>query len=309
MIPAQPRTVIDSSGITLETAEIVPGASIHASASPPHTHPFYELALAMRGSAIYQFRHRRIALVPGDLLLLPPELPHLCHPQNDILLYLCHFESWAVPDKILLSGSPEPDGAAQQRLHILDAFSELPDQQTEEWLHLNKAECEHFHALFRALLMEQQNQPFHFEQMKRLHLQEILILFQRMQYQQSALGQAHVSWKKSLVETVLTQIEADLSKGVDFEAISRQQGITLSYFREIFKEITGLTPVHYLNQARIMRALELLQTGDLSIAETGQAVGIDDANYFSRLFKKVTGYPPRYFKGIADSADKHSLLP
>lgn len=61
-----------------------------------------------------------------------------------------------------------------------------------------------------------------------------------------------------------------------------------------------MSPTDYLNHVRISRALELLQVTSLSIAEIASRVGIYDANYFSRLFKKVTGYPPRYFKSIPD---------
>ena len=59
-----------------------------------------------------------------------------------------------------------------------------------------------------------------------------------------------------------------------------------------------MPPTDYLNRVRILRALELLQTSDAPVAAIGRKVGIYDANYFSRLFKKVTGYPPRSFKSI-----------
>lgn len=52
----------------------------------------------------------------------------------------------------------------------------------------------------------------------------------------------------------------------------------------------------------MLRALELLQTTELSVSEIAVQVGIYDANYFSRLFKKVTGYPPRYFKAISKNS-------
>ena len=101
-----------------------------------------------------------------------------------------------------------------------------------------------------------------------------------------------------MINTVLAEIDRDLSQDIDFEGIAHSHGITLSYFRTIFKEATGMPPTDYLNRVRILRALELLQTSDAPVAEIGRKVGIYDANYFSRLFKKVTGYPPRYFKSI-----------
>lgn len=66
----------------------------------------------------------------------------------------------------------------------------------------------------------------------------------------------------------------------------------------IFKSHTGLSPLEYLNRVRILRALELLQTTHHSIADIAEQVGIHDPNYFTRIFKKLIGYPPSYFKSI-----------
>lgn len=107
-----------------------------------------------------------------------------------------------------------------------------------------------------------------------------------------------------MVGEVLTQIDQNLAQGIDFEAIAHSKGVTLSYFRTIFKEITGMSPTDYLGRIRILRALELLQTCDAPVSKIGRKVGICDANYFSCLFKKVTGYPPRYFKAIPERLDE-----
>lgn len=96
----------------------------------------------------------------------------------------------------------------------------------------------------------------------------------------------------------LKHINQNLAGEVDFEAIAKQHGITSTYFRSIIKGIIGMTPTDYLNRVRILTALELLQVSDLPISEIAAQIGIWDANYFSRLFKRVTGYPPSYFKSI-----------
>lgn len=108
----------------------------------------------------------------------------------------------------------------------------------------------------------------------------------------------NLSWQTEMVDTVLNQIENDLSKDYDFNAIAQKQGISISYFRILFKNNTGLSPLEYLNRVRILRALELLQTTQGSISEVAEQVGIHAPNYFARIFKKLIGYPPSYFKSI-----------
>ena len=56
--------------------------------------------------------------------------------------------------------------------------------------------------------------------------------------------------------------------------------------------------MEYMNRMRIVKSLEYLEMEQLSVAEAAEKVGIYDANYFSRMFKKVMGYSPRYFKKI-----------
>jgi YesN/AraC family two-component response regulator len=53
--------------------------------------------------------------------------------------------------------------------------------------------------------------------------------------------------------------------------------------------------MEYLAGKRIQAAKELLLTADLNISEVAYQTGFNDPLYFSRLFKKMTGLPPRQF--------------
>ena len=44
-----------------------------------------------------------------------------------------------------------------------------------------------------------------------------------------------------------------------------------------------------------MERAELLREGGLSIAEIAEQCGYEDLHYFSRLFKKLEGLPPRAY--------------
>lgn len=52
-----------------------------------------------------------------------------------------------------------------------------------------------------------------------------------------------------------------------------------------------------------MNALKFIQFKGMPIAEAAAQVGIYDANYFSRLFKKLIGHSPRYFRKISGESD------
>ncbi|MFW5789511.1 MAG: helix-turn-helix domain-containing protein, partial [Spirochaetota bacterium] len=64
------------------------------------------------------------------------------------------------------------------------------------------------------------------------------------------------------------------------------------YFRRLFKQVTGYTPVNYINRVKIDKAKDLLLSGECNVSEAAEAVGIDNVFYFSRLFKRISSVNP-----------------
>lgn len=56
------------------------------------------------------------------------------------------------------------------------------------------------------------------------------------------------------------------------------------YFCRVFHQITGRTPINYLNYYRVECAAELLRSTDDSITEIAFACGFNDSCYFSKHF-------------------------
>lgn len=68
------------------------------------------------------------------------------------------------------------------------------------------------------------------------------------------------------------------------------------YLTHIFKEAYGVTIIAYVEEKRITKAKSLLRFTDLTIDEIANEVGMGDANYFSRRFKKTEGIPPGKYR-------------
>lgn len=67
------------------------------------------------------------------------------------------------------------------------------------------------------------------------------------------------------------------------------------YFCRFFKLNSGLTPINYLNQIRIEKACELLNTGNYTVNEAATATGFNDTSYFIKVFKKQIGITPKLY--------------
>ena len=73
-------------------------------------------------------------------------------------------------------------------------------------------------------------------------------------------------------------------------------GISPSYLNKLVRTQTRHSAMDWVEIARVNWAKNLLRENKLSISEVSQAVGIDDASYFTRFFRKVTGYTPSEFR-------------
>lgn len=72
------------------------------------------------------------------------------------------------------------------------------------------------------------------------------------------------------------------------------------YFSKLFKKHVGETFIDYLTRLRIEEAKELIIRELLSLKEICYEVGYNDPNYFSRVFKKVTGMSPTDYRSFAE---------
>jgi len=106
------------------------------------------------------------------------------------------------------------------------------------------------------------------------------------------------------------KIKLILKKAVDYLSLHYSEQVTLSevadytyvstyYLSRMFKKELGKNFIDYLNEIRILKAKELLKDPKYKSYEIAEMVGILDAHYFSRLFKKYEGLSPTEYRDSA----------
>ncbi|MBQ8145062.1 MAG: AraC family transcriptional regulator [Butyricicoccus sp.] len=279
-----------------------------------HQHDFYEMVLILRGTCQHFYRGSYIPLIPGDLFLIPPNRPHSYRFQENITICNCQFyPDILTPELEQIVADIEyvalqEKTSARKRMQDMKTYRQsgekislryVGDINSQGIIHLGQTERQAIFGELQDMLEEQRSQKFGFSRVKQMLLEHMLIQIKRVQMAQFESRTPEPTWKDEMVDAVLGMIESDLSLSYDFNKIAKSQNITTSYFRSIFKSITGLSPIEYLNRVRILRALDLLQTTELPITEIALKVGFNDPNYFSRLFKRILGYSPRHFRTTA----------
>jgi len=91
-------------------------------------------------------------------------------------------------------------------------------------------------------------------------------------------------------------IESHYAEPLTLNVVSESVFLSPSYFSSLFKGYTKSNFNEYLTKVRIEKAKEFLERLDLNITEIAEKVGYEDFNYFSQVFKKVTGLSPSKYR-------------
>lgn len=98
---------------------------------------------------------------------------------------------------------------------------------------------------------------------------------------------------KLFLNKFITQLEQSYTKS-DFsiEKISEQLGVSRVHLYRKIKEISGLTPVDYLRNFRLAKAVDLLGQRRYSISEIAYQTGFSSPAYFTKCFRDVFNMTP-----------------
>ena len=69
-----------------------------------------------------------------------------------------------------------------------------------------------------------------------------------------------------------------------------------SRYSAVFRGCMGVSPQGFLIGLRMKNAADLIRRTDLTITQVAQAVGYEDALYFSTLFRRKMGLPPSRYR-------------
>lgn len=100
------------------------------------------------------------------------------------------------------------------------------------------------------------------------------------------------------LQPVKDYIDQNFKERIVLDLLADKFYINKFYLTRVFKEQFGISINSYILHMRITHAKQLLRFSDLSIEIIGQACGINDANYFNRMFKKIEGITPGDFRKV-----------
>ena len=101
-----------------------------------------------------------------------------------------------------------------------------------------------------------------------------------------------------LTRKIMEYIHSDIRRKITLDDIGKLTFFSPIYCDSVFKRETGRSIIDYVIDRRIDEAKKLLLEGSMSLSQVSEAVGFADYNYFSRVFKKRSGYSPTAYRRI-----------
>lgn len=104
--------------------------------------------------------------------------------------------------------------------------------------------------------------------------------------------------KLAKVAPAIIYMSEHYSEDITISDLAKGASMNISYFCELFKEATGRTCIEFLNMLRVRKAERLINSTDKSIIEIALEVGFASPSYFDRVFKKINGNSPSYYRRL-----------
>ena len=98
------------------------------------------------------------------------------------------------------------------------------------------------------------------------------------------------------IQNIINYISFNLTADLSLNALSEEFMLNSSYLSTLFKKETGVTLTNFVNNKRIEHAIYLLNTTQSAIQDIAAQCGINDVNYFTKLFKKLKNMTPTQYR-------------
>lgn len=223
--------------------------------SSGETRPYHALSFRLKGDSVFHYNGKELIAKSKDIVFAPSYLQYelLC---DDEILYIIHFNS-DVPlsDDVLV-------------------FTPAFPHQYEKL----------FSEMYYANLKKQ---PGYENEVKSLFY-KILSLIEKDSAAKSGND------LNSKMENLISYIHDNFTDhSLTVSHLAEKLNMSETYFRKMFFNHTGKTPLSYINDLRLTFAKELLTSGYYTVSEVSDMCGFCTPYYFCSFIKKNTGLTPK----------------
>ncbi|GAB3114722.1 helix-turn-helix domain-containing protein [Aestuariicella hydrocarbonica] len=232
----------------------------------------WTLMLTVEGGGTFNCVRQSYASSPGDLVLLAPGALYDYRRTDDQPVWRHFWIYCNLSPAVVNSLNWQELGPYIYQLHLRPQDNLVVQEIFQQLFDLDPSEKELPTAL-RNNLVEQ-------------------IFLRSLQWAEDASG--HVI--NAHVKQAMNYIEQKLYDSIAVEDIAEAAGLSKARLSALFKNSLGRSMLSWRDERRMAQACQMLMNRAVKIHTVAQALGYDDALYFSRKFRQVVGKSPQAYR-------------
>ena len=249
-------------------------------ACEPHIHSSLEMLYVTEGSYSVMVDDTPYSIEKGDLILFRSDTVHtvVAKESENNTYYVIK-----IPPTFFISLSGGEFGV-KYGMHF--AFNRKEYKCLWTRSELENSEMQHI----LAIMEKEFNSPdYASELVIKLKIMELITAILR----QCHTEDTHIDTRSaSLVYSVMSYVQKNYAEDIDEKELSRNFGMSYSYFSRTFKKVTGISFKNYLNRVRISNAERLLFSTGNAVSEIAIACGYNSISYFISVYRSMMGITP-----------------
>jgi AraC-like DNA-binding protein len=95
------------------------------------------------------------------------------------------------------------------------------------------------------------------------------------------------------IAQAIAKMRADYGQTIRIKELASAARMSPSSFHHYFKALTGMSPLQYQKQIRLIEARRLMMDGTANVESAAHSVGYESASQFSREYTRRFGTPPK----------------
>ena len=264
-----------------------------------HTHGFTELNLVIGGSGEHFIEDQAFAVECGDVFVIPKQVQHAYRQKRNLDVY-----------HLLLSDRFLELYAAKLRLlpGFVQFFTVEPFFRSETdfrfGLKLSSERTAQVAILLNQIMAElKAPDSGSVLALESLALYAVALFCRDYAAQFKASAQNTTPFpRNAAIQKAMAYIDANFTESIKLNDLARLSHMAPNHFGRVFREATQMTPMDYVQNARLRAAQNLLLSSGLSITQVGLQCGFYDAAHFSRSFSAQFGCSPNRFRRQSSDA-------
>ncbi|MDO4164789.1 MAG: AraC family transcriptional regulator [Bacteroides sp.] len=233
----------------------------------------YVFIYCINGAGKYRVGEHEYAVTANQYFILPAGIPHAyaSDENNPWTIYWIHFKGTLAPYY------------AKNALHPMDI---QPENHSRISHRINL-----FEEIFNTLGYGYSNENLHYASASFHYYLGTLRYIQ--QYRKAG---GNTVDDDNAIDVIQHYMKENLEKRLTLQELAEHIGYSPSHFSMLFKQKTGHSPLAYFNLLKIQEACFMLDSTDMKVNQICHKIGIEDTYYFSRLFSKIMGTPPKEYR-------------